>query len=441
MAKKKAKPKPSVKATERFIAAPENVLKDEAERGKLLKRKAREEARRQRIAAGKRKTPPTIEDMLADVIRVAEDPDTNPIGHGFRSISRARYEEFGHYPVQFLDRQWGTWAGVKQAAGLEDEVGTRLWRNNRAKEARREHAERMFERTVQPYVARQEDYRKLTKPYLLLTISDTHAQWLCPFVFSSFLQAIRDLKPNGVLVNGDWLEGSEISRHPKIPGWTVPLQDELDFCRSMFGLIREAMGEEGDLWLVNGNHDPTTRLVSYLSSNAPALTGLRCLRVDQLLGLGDFDVKLMMGGSPLSPPGQANAKPGFLLYGLRVHHGYRTGKRSGKQEVQDAGRSTITGHIHHGSVAYYSDEVETRCAMTLPAGARDELGHYVQKVSTGWQRGFGGTWLWPDKSVHHHAYIAQGTPERLVVEGHIYERAKACKDPEPKGNWLEGWSL
>lgn len=431
-------------SAEQFLAAPESVIRSERERRKLAARKAREVARQARLLASKSKTRPTVEDMLADIVRVAEDPDTNPMGALTRSISRARYELFGHFPVAFIDRQFGQWNHALEAANLRDKIGTRIWRANRARDSRREHTDRLYERFVLPYVVRASELRELHKPYLLLSISDLHAQWLCPFVFAAFLQAIRDLRPNGVLVNGDWIDGSEISRHQKIPGWTVPLADELAFARTMFGLIRKALGDESHLFVVDGNHDPTTRLAHYLAHVAPALVNLDELRVDRLLGLADHGVQIMQGGSVLSPRGHEDAKPGFLLFGMyRIHHGHRLGADPARLELRDAGRSGQSGHVHRASVSYGTTERDEGLSwMTTPMAARHEVGRaYIRGTTTGWQRGFGIAWLYPGGGVHQYPVVVSGDPERITVEGHVYERSAKCADPEPKGNWLEGWTL
>jgi hypothetical protein len=227
---KKSK-KPPVEITDELLAAPDVTAKNDKERLKYKQRKAQEAARDARLRAQKYKAAPTIEDLLADIIRVADDKDTNPFWR-FRSISRRRYELYGHFPVEFVDRQFGQWEHAKQVAGLTDQPGTRLWRANRAAESRREHAARYIERHVAPYVAKPADYRLDDGSYVLLSISDTHSQFLDPFVWLSFLSAVRDLRPDGVLMNGDILEGAEISRHPQIPGWTEPLQSELEIGRA-----------------------------------------------------------------------------------------------------------------------------------------------------------------------------------------------------------------
>jgi hypothetical protein len=420
-----------------FLAAPENVLRNEAELTKARQRKAREQAKAAQLLAAKTRNIPTLEDLLADIVRVAEDEETNP-WHEFRSISRRRYELFGHYPVEFVDVQFGTFTHALEVAGLRDQVGTQLWRTRRAEASRAEHAERYLRRYVEPYVARQEDYRELHQPYLLLSMSDSHSTMSCPFVLRSFLQAIRDLRPDGVLLNGDEFDAVQISRHPQVPGWTPTLQVEMDFVRSKFALIREA--HDGDLFFTGGNHDLADRLSRYLTQVAPALASLRDLRVDRLLGLDEFDVKLLQGGELLSPAGTDNAKPGFLLWDFyRIHHGTRLGQDPARQELRDAGRSGQSGHVHRASVAYGTTERDEGMSwMTTPMGARHEVGRsYIKGTNTGWQRGFGIAWLYPDHTVHQYPVVVSG--DRVTVEGHIYRRGADCTDPNPMTNWLEGW--
>jgi len=424
---------------EELLAAPKQSLSP-SERLKYASRKAREAAEAARILAGKSRQVPTVEDMLADIVRVADDKETNPYWK-HRAISRRRYELFGHFPIEFIDAEFGQFQHAKQTAGLADQPGTTLWRANRASESRRAHAARYFERYLRPYVVTADESRTLQQPYLLLSISDTHSQFLCPFVWRSFLQAIKDLRPDGVLFNGDTLEGAEISRHPKIPGWTEPLQSELDFKREMFRQVR-AVGHEGDLFDTGGNHDIADRLSMYLTQVAGAVAGLRCLRVDQLMGLDEYRVKLFHGGTLLSPEGTQDAKPGFLLFDFyRIHHGTCLGQDPARAELRSAGRSGQSGHVHRASLAYGTTERDEALSwMCTPMGARHEVGRsYIKGTNTGWQRGFGVAWLFPDQTCQQYPAVVQvGTKgaERLTIEGHVYTRGRDLKDPAPHGQWL-----
>lgn len=427
------------KITDELLAAPDSVAKNETERRKYDQRKAQEAARAARLRASKLKRRPSTEDLLADIVRVADDQATNPFWQ-FRSISRRRYELYGHYPVEFVDQQFGQWEHAKQVAGLADQPGTRLWRANRAAESRREHAARYLERHVAPYVVKPERLTADDGGYVLLSISDTHSQFLDPFVWLGFLSAVRELKPDGVLFNGDILEGAEISRHPQIPGWTEPLQSEFDFAREMIRQVREDAGHRGDLFWTGGNHD-VDRLAMYLTQTAKGLASLRDLRIDCQLGLDKYGVQLFSGGTIASPKGTEDAHPGFLLFGhYRIHHGWRLGANPSADELKDAGRSGQSGHVHRAGLSWGTNERnEALSWMCTPAGCRHEAARaYMRGTTTGWQRGFGFARIFPS-GVHQYPVVVQGT--KISVEGYTFERPSDLKDPPTKGQWLTDYKL
>lgn len=432
---KRKKVAPTVDA---LLAAPDATRKNERERTKYLQRKAQEAAREAQLRATKAAEPPTVEDLLKDIARVADDPDTNPFWK-FRSVSRRRYELFGHFPIEFVDREFGQFEHAKQVAGLADQPGTRLWRANRARDSRTAHAERYMDRHVAPYVVRPDDLR-MDGSYLLLSLSDTHSQFLDPFVWLAFLAAVRDLRPDGVLFNGDILEGGEISRHPQVPGWTEPLQSEFDFAREMLRQVRAEAAHTGDIFWTGGNHD-VDRLAMYLTQVAKGLTSLRDLRIDQQLGLDEHRVRIFSGGTIASPAGTEDARPGFLMFGFyRVHHGVRLGQSPAADELKDAGRSGQSGHVHRAGLAFGTNErAEAMSWMCTPAGCRHEAGRaYMRGTTTGWQRGFGVARLFADGTVHQYPAVVGSADgrERITVEGITYTRPDELQDPAPHGLWV-----
>lgn len=424
-----------------LLAAPDTTKKSETETLKYIQRKAREDALREQNRRGKLKTKPTMEDMLADIVRVADDQKTNPQWK-FRSISRKRYVLYGHYPIEILDAQFGQFNHALEVAELRDQPGTRMWRAKRTKRSREEHTKRYLERYVAPYVIKPDSLEFSDDgSYLMLSISDTHSQFLDPFVWFAYLSALRDLQPDAALFNGDTMEGAEISAHPQVVGWTEPLQSELDFKREMFRQVREDAGFKGDLIDTGGNHDTGDRLTRYLTQVSRALSGLRCLRVDNLLGLDDYDVLLHHGGTILSPDGEEDAKPGLLMFNFyRVHHGTCLGKTPAASELLNAGRSGQSGHVHRAGLAFGTTERdEGMCWMSTPMGARHEVGRYLKGTNTGWQRGIGVCRLWPDGTVHQYpTTVSVGVDgrERITIEGITYIRPDDMLDPPCHGQWL-----
>lgn len=425
---------------EELLAAPDSVAKNERELAKYHRRKENEKAREERLKQSKSSDEPSIEDILADIIRVAENEYLNPMGFEFRSISAKRYQTYGYYPFSYIDQYFGQFNHALEVAGLRQTPADRLKRANRAKQSRDEHAKRYFERYVFPYVAKASEYKELYEPFHMPSISDTHSMFLDLFVWIGFLSWIKASEPSAVLLNGDTIEGAEMSRHVNIKGWTAPLQEELDFKREMFYQIREIAGHQGEIFDCNGNHDPGDRLSVYLSQIAPALSSLRCLKLDELLGLKEFDVTLFQGGTMLSPEGTEDDKPGFLLYDFyRVHHGTALGQNPAMSELKNAGRSGQSGHVHRASVAYGTNEAnEAMSWMSTPAGCRHEAARsYMKGTNTGWQRGFGDAVLFPDGSVWQQPVVVQGSPEKIHINGFIFERHEDLIDPPNRGNWLK----
>ena len=428
------------KKIDEMLAAPDTTAKSAAERLKYEQRKAREEALKQQNRRGKSKKKPSVEDMLADIVRVADDEATNP-QFKFRSISRKRYILYGHYPIDFIDQEFGQFEHALQVAGLRDEPGTRMWRAKRAKRSREEHTRRYLERYVAPYVIDPSslDFND-DGSYLMLSISDTHSQFLDPFVWYAYLSALKDLQADCALLNGDIIEGSEISAHPKIPGWTEPLQSELDFQKEMFRQMREV--HKGQIVLTGGNHDPCDRLARHLTQVKAGIAGLNCLRIDRLLGLEEYDVKLTSGGGTLSPKGEEDMKPGALFFGFyRVHHGTSLGQTPGLTELRSAGRSGQSGHVHRAGLYFGTTERDEGLSwMCTPMGARHELGRsYIKGTNTGWQRGLGVARLFPDGTVHQYpAVVCKGADgrERITIEGITYFRPDDMVDPPCHGVWL-----
>ena len=420
--------------TDELLAAPDTTAKSETERKKFAQRKAADAAREARLRAGKRKEPPTDEDVLADLVAIAEDPDLNP-WHADRTLSRKRYLRFGNYLIEQVEDKYGQFNHALEVAGLREKPGVRLKHAARAIASRNEHAARYITRYVHPYVANQEEYRELHEPYLMLTISDTHSTFLDPFTWHAFLSAVRDLKPDAVLFNGDTLEGSEISRFPKIPGWTIPLQMEFDFQREMVRQVR-AIGHDGDLFINGGNHG-VDRLAKYLTQTAPALAGLRSLRIDKLMGLDEFDVKLMQGGTIASPEGQENDEQGFLLFGFfRPHHGTKLGASPARSELIAIGRSGLSGHVHRADMAYGCTEKDKGLNwMSLPMGCTERAARaYIRSPNKGWQKGYGITWLFPNGQVRQYPVLTDG--DTCWIEGYCYTREPDLPDPDPNTLWL-----
>lgn len=430
-------PKSTKGGVDEFLAAPDSVRHSEVESRKLQERKARAEAEEARLLASKLTTLPSAEDLLADIIRVAEDENTNRNHYQFKSISRRRYQLYGRYPVSYVDERFGDFAHAKEQAGLKDQPGTRAKKAARANQSRLEHQMRYSSRYMLPYVVDlPEIERELTDHELILSISDTHSTFLDPFTWEVFLCACRDLVPDTIIANGDILEGSEISRFPKIPGWTIPLQLEFDFAREMFRQLRVVAPNARIIW-VSGNHG-LDRWARYLSQVAPEIANLRTMRFDKLAGLDDLNIELVQGGKFISPLGTEAQFPGLLFHGFYfVYHGKALGQTPAHSELRQVGHSGQSGHVHRASVAYGTTMAEMgKCWMSTPMGCNNLAGRsYMTGPTDGWQKGFGVAHLHPGGAVNQYPVITDG--EYAVVEGYVYKRRFSSSElPDPSTNWI-----
>ncbi len=383
-----------------FLSDPDTEALNEAERKRMEDRKAAQAAEEARLNATKSQEVPTLEMLCADMIRVASDEATNPFWQD-KILSAKRYRRFGFYPFEYVEREFGTFNHAKEVAGLADKVGTRLQKSCRANQSRREHAARYQEQNFLPYIY-DPNAREAYGTELMLSISDTHAGYLDPFTWWSFLRACKEMEPDIVLLNGDMIEGSSISRHPKVPGKVMSLQAEFDFFKEMIRKLREVCPDAEIVWTA-GNHG-LDRLASYLTQVAPGLAGLDSMRIDKLAGLDEYGVKLAQGGSFVSPKGQEKDVTGIKFHGFYVgYHGTALGQTPYLTELRNSGLSGQSGHVHRAGLAYATTEaLGAHSWMSTPSSVVEECGRsYQRSRSIAWQRGFGVCYLYPETQRCH----------------------------------------
>lgn len=375
---------------ERFLSAPDEVVKNPREAAKLKDRKARDEARKKRERVGKRKTRPSLEDLLTDLVRVAEDEAHNPY-HEFRSISKRRYELYGNYPVEFL-LEHGRFEHVKSMAELGDSVGDHMLLNARTNKSLREHDGRYIQRYIQPHINKFPELQRATaKARMGVFISDTHSLFMDPFYWESFLAFCEDTQPDMIGMVADHIDGSEISTHPQVPGFTMAFQTELSMQKAMVKEIRERLGYKVRIVIVGDNHF-FDRITRYLTQVARALAGLDSMKIDKLMGLDEYEVELAMGGSFVSPAGQEDNRPFIRLWDRFVMtHGTSLGKYPAAAELLSWGTSGVSGHVHRDQIIRGANaSMRDEQWMCLGSGVIDEVAkYYVRGAGPSWSRAWG----------------------------------------------------
>lgn len=157
----------------------------------------------------------------------------------------------------------------------------------------------------------------------------------------AFVTAAKELKPVAIVMNGDDLDGSKVSRHPRIAWQKTPdHKQELEVLQDRLGEL--VMAQPGAKRIrTRGNHD--IRYDSYLSAFAPAMEGINgsCLT--------DFLPEWQHGWSVMVNDDE-----------LMIKHRYHNGIHAVYNNTLKSGISMATGHLHSLKVTPWTDLRGTR---------------------------------------------------------------------------------
>ncbi len=116
-----------------------------------------------------------------------------------------------------------------------------------------------------------------------LIAADIHAPYHVPKSLDAFLNFGAVYSPDILVLLGDLLDCYSVSYWRKDPG-RLKFPDELEKALEVLELIDSAFPDSEKV-LIAGNHE--NRLPSYISANAPALSGLKSLELTELLQLDE----------------------------------------------------------------------------------------------------------------------------------------------------------
>lgn len=166
--------------------------------------------------------------------------------------------------------------------------------------------------------------------------SDAH-YW--PGVISTahkaFIQVIKDIKPDLIVMNGDLFDGASISRFPK-SDWSRPpsVKEELEAVSDRLFEIKQAAANAKTWWCL-GNHD--MRFDTKLANMVPEFAGV------QGFTLGDHF------------PGWQISISLFVNQSLMIKHRFRNGTHATWNNTLYSGVSMCTGHLHRLQATIIND--------------------------------------------------------------------------------------
>lgn len=175
------------------------------------------------------------------------------------------------------------------------------------------------------------------KPQVGILLCDTHNPFQDKTVLSLTENFMAELQPDFIIYVGDANDFYQISKFDKNPNRIDKLQEDIDDTRAMFKRHRE-LAPNAIMKLLDGNHED--RLERYLWTNAPALSSLRCLEIEELFGLKEFEIERIPYECGLMINDIFLVIHGTIA---SVHSGY-----TAKRTFEKHGGNGLCGHCHRG---------------------------------------------------------------------------------------------
>lgn len=170
------------------------------------------------------------------------------------------------------------------------------------------------------------------KTYAIL--SDIQIPYQDKPVLDLVLRFLRDIEPDGVVLNGDICDMYSISTFNKNPVSTPSLNREIAEVGWLMSTL-SAIPSIKEKWFTGGNHED--RLRRYIWQNASAFGSVAKLSFPQLFGLDEYGFKWRPYG-------------GHVMLGkLMVTHGSLIRKHAGetaRAHFEKYGTSVLVGHSH-----------------------------------------------------------------------------------------------
>ena len=207
---------------------------------------------------------------------------------------------------------------------------------------------------------------------VVLVGSDAH-YW--PDIISTahraFVRFAKKYSPKIIVMNGDVLDGSTISRFASI-GWEKrpTLSQEMDACKERLGEIEKVRGNAELIWSL-GNHD--SRMETRLATVAPEYAKIH-----------GFHLK---DHFPYFVPCWAVA----INKDVVIKHRFKSGIHAPHNNTMWAGRTILTGHLHQLKVMPISDYNGRRYGVdtgTLADPYGPQAENYTEQGPLNWASGF-----------------------------------------------------
>ncbi len=208
----------------------------------------------------------------------------------------------------------------------------------------------------------------------IVVIPDTHVPFHDPAAWELALRAIRAVKPDRIVVAGDFADFYAVSFHSKDPRRRALIKDETEIAKRE---LRRLRGLAGALDFTEGNHE--YRLERYICDRAPALLGITSSK--ELLGCDDPQYWGWHAYREILKIGKCHF----------THEVGLAGKFAAARSLDAFQGNLVIGHTHRGGVAYDGTMRGDRyfCLNVGWLGDPASIDYAHRTVVRSWQHGLG----------------------------------------------------
>ena len=160
-------------------------------------------------------------------------------------------------------------------------------------------------------------------------------------IHRAIIHLIKEIKPLGLIANGDVMDASKVSRHPPI-GWQdrPDLVEEVETAQNRLHEIRQALSRKARTIWTLGNHD--ARFETRLATVAPEYAKISGVHLHDHFPLWETAWSVWVNESVV------------------IKHRFKGGIHAVHNNALWAGKTIITGHLHSAKVTPLSDYNGTR---------------------------------------------------------------------------------
>lgn len=247
---------------------------------------------------------------------------------------------------------------------------------------------------------------------LVFVCSDVHVPYHDQFAWCAFLRRIQDIRPDRLIINGDFADFLSVSLHDDgtpAPDFAV----EVEAVKAELSRLRKIMGNR-PIHYLEGNHE--NRHSRYVAKKASPLMGRETWQA--ALELSKFKITS-------SPYGQV-----YKIGHLGFTHGVYAGDAYAKQHLLRYGLSIVVGHCHRAQihtipVAGPDGSQHVRGGFGVPCLCPVDSASYI-KGPTGWTQGHGEFWIERE--------TGRFTPDIVIYTEQRFWRDGKCYDGRANGS-------